>query len=300
MLLKGQNILNGGAAEAVNGLVVITHHANVLKLVRQQRGEHILGVVGVLVLVHHHIAELVLVQLQHIVILSQQLHGVVDHIVKVHSVRRQQLLLIERIALGDLPLTEVRTHGSPVLLGTDQRVLGVADLRQNGPVVQKLVVNAQLALALLHHPLAVVRVINGKVVGIAQPIPKPAQDPRAAGVEGVGPNGLRLRADGVCQSLADLSRRLIGKGNGQHLPRQGVAVGNNMLHPVNQHGGLAAAGPGQDQQGTLGVLHRLLLHLVKCHWCSSVYKKITNKKGAKSGRLSPPDLSPKNQLFQLL
>ena len=89
MLLKGQNILNGGATEAVNGLVVITDHANVLKLVRQQRGEHILGVVGVLVLVHHHIAELVLVQLQHIVILSQQLHGVVDHIVKVHSVRRQ-------------------------------------------------------------------------------------------------------------------------------------------------------------------------------------------------------------------
>ncbi len=89
MLLKRQNILNGGAAEAVNGLVIITDHANVLKLVRQQRGEHILGVVGVLVLVHHHIAELVLVQLQHIVILSQQLHGVVDHIVKVHSVRRQ-------------------------------------------------------------------------------------------------------------------------------------------------------------------------------------------------------------------
>ena len=74
----------------------------------------------------------------------------------------------------------------------------------------------------------------------------------------------------------------------------------NMLHPVNQHGGLATAGPGQDQQGTLGVLYRLLLHLVKCHWCSSVYKKITNKKGAKSGRLGPPDLSPKNQLFQLL
>ena len=63
---------------------------------------------------------------------------------------------------------------------------------------------------------------------------------------------------------------------------------------------LARSGPGQDQQGTLGVLHRLLLHLVKCHWCSSVYKKITNKKGAKSGRPGPPDLSPKNQLFQLL
>ena len=36
------------------------------------------------------------------------------------------------------------------------------------------------------------------------------------------------------------------------------------------------------------------------HIIADGYKKITNKKGAKSGRLSPPDLSPKNQLFQLL
>ena len=106
--------------------------------------------------------------------------------------------------------------------------------------------------------------------------------------------------------LEDLARNatLVKWANGQRFVAETTdRLARDYLLAAGQphgHGGLTAAGPGQDQQRTLGVLHRLLLHLVKCHWCSSVYKKITNKKGAKSGRLGPPDLSPKNQLFQLL
>ena len=56
MLLEVEDILDGGAAEAVDGLVVVAHHADIVVPAAQQPHQMELGDAGVLVLVHHHVA----------------------------------------------------------------------------------------------------------------------------------------------------------------------------------------------------------------------------------------------------
>ena len=68
----------------------------------QKRGQQILHVVGVLVLVNEHVAELVLVVGQHFGLLLQETHGVEDDVVEVQGSGLPQPLLVEGVQAGDL------------------------------------------------------------------------------------------------------------------------------------------------------------------------------------------------------
>ncbi len=57
MLLHVEQVGDFRAAPSVNGLVVISHHAEVAMLASQLMHQLELGGVGVLVLIHHHIAK---------------------------------------------------------------------------------------------------------------------------------------------------------------------------------------------------------------------------------------------------
>ena len=61
LLLKAENVLDGSSPEAVDTLVIVTHHANVPVAPGQQGCEQVLGMVGILVLVHQYIAEFPLI-----------------------------------------------------------------------------------------------------------------------------------------------------------------------------------------------------------------------------------------------
>ena len=65
ILFEIQDVMNICATPAVNGLIVIAHHAQVAALRRQQLHQLILGKVGILILVHHHIAETAAIAVQH-------------------------------------------------------------------------------------------------------------------------------------------------------------------------------------------------------------------------------------------
>ena len=98
-LLKAHDVFNRRPAEFIDALVIVAHHAEVLPLLRQELHKHILRVVGVLVLIHHHIAELVLVIFQHIRAFLKQPHGIADQVVKIHGVRLFEALLVQLICL---------------------------------------------------------------------------------------------------------------------------------------------------------------------------------------------------------
>ncbi len=83
MLLEIQNVFNGSAPEAVNALVIITHHADVFLTACQQRGQKILHMVGVLILVHHHIVEFSLIVTAHILVLLKKLYRHINNIIKI-------------------------------------------------------------------------------------------------------------------------------------------------------------------------------------------------------------------------
>ena len=194
LLLKGEDVLDGGPPEAVDRLVVVAHHAEVLITPGQGGGQQVLEVVGVLVLVDEHVPELSLVEGPHLLKLLEKPHRVEDDVVKVQGAGLPQAALVLHVNFGDLGQAVV-----PGLLALGQiflrqlhGVLGPGDVPQHGPGRELLVVQVQVLQAVLDDPDGVVGVVDGEGGGEAQPVDVPAQDAHAGGVEGGGPYVLRL------------------------------------------------------------------------------------------------------------
>jgi len=75
ILLKIEDVVNVRPAESIDTLCIVAHHTNILKLIGKRTYNEILGVVGILVLIHQNIAETVLVLSQYIGEAIQQLIG---------------------------------------------------------------------------------------------------------------------------------------------------------------------------------------------------------------------------------
>ena len=310
LLLKGQNILNGRAPEAVDGLVIVTHYAEVLVSTRQRGGQQVLQIVGVLILVDEHIAEFALIVSTHLLVLLEQTHRVQDDIVKVQRAGLPQAAFILGINLGDLFLAEVT--GTPtlrqILRSQLHLVLGAGDVTQHRTGRELLVVDIVLLENVLDDPQRVVRIVDGEGGGKAQLFNVSSQDAYAGGVEGTGPDLVGGGAEHPLQTLLQLPGGLVGKGDGKDRPgrrrlqltqplgtllppgvgRSGIALQKGYIlrrdpfghfhavraptvfhqvgDAVDQHGGLAAACPCQQQQRPFRGQHGLLLllvHLIK-------------------------------------
>ena len=307
LLFKIQDILNVGPPETVDGLVIVTHHAEVPVSPGQQAGEEILQVVGVLILVHQHIPELFLVVVQHLRLRLQQRDGVVNDVVKVQGIGGAELLLISGVDLGDPGIFPIvcclrlfAEHLRPLIA-----VLGGADSREDAADGEGLFVQILLLQNILDDPLGVIGIVDGEVLVKANAVNVPPQDADAGGVERGGPHIVGGGAKTGRQPLLQFSRRLIGEGDGDDLPWPGgvhctepvdpanlvtvwpirkllqkrevllrgpvrhliavaaPAIGQKVVDPLDEHGGLAAARPRQQQEGSLGGHGPLTLHGVQ-------------------------------------
>ena len=191
---------------------------NVAVLGGEQLGDGVLGAVGVLVLVHHEIAEAVLVGLAHVLVVLQQQVAVQKKVVEIEGVGRAQALLQALVhALGHLA----------------HRVVGVEIARGNevvfrlGDAVHQLVhgkalrIDVQLSHDVLVQPLQIVRVVNGEVLREAQPLGVGPQHAHAHGMEGAHPHAAGAVGQKRAQALAHLRGGLVGKGDGQDGPGLG-------------------------------------------------------------------------------
>ena len=303
--LKVEDVFDGRAPEAVDALVVVAHHADVLFRSGQQADQLKLRHAGVLVLVHQQIAVAVLVVVPGLLVLLQQADGVVDQAVEVEGAGLLQPLFVEAVEPGGQ--LELGLAGS-LLCGVgraEQLVFPAAQLVEGGLDGVELVVYVLLFVQGLHHPLGVVGVVDGKAAGPADLLGVAAQDAHAGRVEGGGEHlvPLLIPQHGA-QPGFQLPGRLVGKGDGHHVPaadrlaahhpvqpgghvgagHDGGAQGPQVLvgggpggiaaavgaaepdqigDPVDQHGGLAAARAGQDQQRPAGGKDGLPLHLVQ-------------------------------------
>jgi hypothetical protein len=95
ILFKAQDVGHFGAAPGIDRLVVVAHHADVLVHLRQQAQPQVLHRVGVLIFVHHDIAEAVLPAFQHIAVLAEDRQHVQQQIAEIAGVDRAQAILIE-------------------------------------------------------------------------------------------------------------------------------------------------------------------------------------------------------------
>ena len=86
-------------------------------------------------------------------------------------------------------------------------------LRRKGLVIKTHVLND-----ILHDPLGIRCVINGKAAGIPHCFNVPPQNPAASGMEGHGPDILSLGAKQGGKAVANLICRLVCEGNRQDTP----------------------------------------------------------------------------------
>ena len=294
--LEGEDVLDGGPPEAVDGLVVVAHHADVLVPPRQGGGQQILEVVGVLVLVNEYIAEFFLVILPNVIKILEQADGVQDDVVEIQGVGLPEAALILGVDLGDFhqPVVPRLLTLLKVVLPQLHGVLGPGNIAQDGAGGEGLLVQVEVLHNVLDHPLGVGGVVDGEGTGEAQPVDVPPQDAHAGGVEGGGPDVVGRRPQHPLQPLLQLPGGLVGEGDGDDGPgdrrvypaqplllrllggigvldvalQKGQVCGGGpggrliavrpaaILHQVgdavNEHGGLAAARPRQQQQRPIG------------------------------------------------
>ena len=122
-------IVDIGTTEGIDALRVIAHHANTLFLLRELPDDLLLGVVGVLVLIHKHEIEKVDILPPHVPMVSEEAEGVAQQVVKVHGVGLQasSLILLEDVSYLGHPRSTVSLRLVMVigiLSGGRQAVLG--------------------------------------------------------------------------------------------------------------------------------------------------------------------------------
>ena len=232
LLLKAEDVLDIGTPEAVDALVVVAHHADVLIAACQQTGQQVLQVVGVLILVHQYVAELPLIVLPHLGAALQQLHRQQNDIVKVQRVGIPELFRVKGIYFRDpgFPPVVVLLPVGAEVLRQQHFIFRTGNNRQDLPNGEGLFVQLQLLQAILQHPLAVVGVVDGEITGIADLLDIPPQNTNAGRMEGGRPHVTGLLSQHPLQTLLQLVGRLVGKGDGQHLPRVGRLHRAQVLH----------------------------------------------------------------------
>ena len=188
LLFKLKDVGNRRAAELVDGLVVVTDHADVLEMPRQQTGQHILGIVGVLIFVYQHIAELVLIELEHVRVVLQQQHGFHDNVVKVERASLAHLLFVPLVHVRNLFAEVIPCSVGGELLRGHQLVFRARDHADDRARIEGFRLKVQLLEHVCDHTLFVILVVDGKRRIEAQQIVIPPQDAQASGVERVRPN----------------------------------------------------------------------------------------------------------------
>ncbi len=86
VLLEVEDVLDVRASPGIDGLVVVAHDHEVAVLGREQVGDGVLDMVGVLVLVDADVLEAVLVLGEHVRMLGEKLEGLDEQVVEVHGV----------------------------------------------------------------------------------------------------------------------------------------------------------------------------------------------------------------------
>ena len=97
--LEPQDIGDLRAAPAIDGLVVVAHAADILALLGEEAQPEILAAIGVLIFVHHDVAEALLIGFQHLPVLAQQRQRVEQQVAEIAGVEGEQPRLIGGVHL---------------------------------------------------------------------------------------------------------------------------------------------------------------------------------------------------------
>ncbi len=228
----------------------------------EQLQQPVLGVVGVLVLVHEHVAKGLLPALQRLGEALEYLHGQVEQVVEIERVRCKEAVLVQLVHLGDRGVVEGGDAGSK-LLRADEAILGVGDLGVDAARRKALGIALELLQAQPDQTDLVGLVVDREGRAVAEARDLRAQDAPAGGVEGHDPGSIRRGPEQRDEPRAHLGRGTVGEGDGNDLVRLDAAGADQVNDPVGEHARLARAGASDHEQRALGREHRLALGVVE-------------------------------------
>ena len=253
-----ENVLHVCTAPAVDGLIVVAHHADVLVLAPQQLDEAVLRVVGVLVLVHEHVIEAALPAGELARVALEQAHGHHEQVIEVHGVRGAIRHLHVGIHLRHR-LRERIAREFGVLLDADELVLGIADGAANGAGRNGLGRNAMPLHEPFDHRELLVFIVDRERCGPMELLRGPAHDARTDRVKRAHPHALRLVAELARYPFAHFASGLVGERHRENAVRLNATLENEAGDARGEHTRLARAGAGEHEQRTIAVLDRLAL-----------------------------------------
>ena len=230
----------------------------------QVRSQQILDSVGVLVLIHEHIAKAPAIGIAHTRVAIEQLQGFEQQIIEVQSILICQTLGIDIPHLAKDLLVHARTIVDHKGLGL---VRGLVFLVRNPTAHRRRAkafrIKTKLLDDLLDQLISIRGVVDRKVPGEwRQVLDVPAQDARTHGVKGADPGALEVGQQTI-YSLAHLFGSLVGEGDRQDLFRADPGLGHQPCDAMGHHPGLARAWSREDQQRPLRMNHRRSLGLIQ-------------------------------------
>ena len=261
VLLEVKDVLDVRATPGIDGLVVVTHDHEVAVARRQQVGDRVLDVVGVLILVHADLAEAVLVALQDLGVPGEQLEGLDQQVVEVHRVCAGESSV--QLTIHARGGTVRRVGGARHLVGADHRVLGRRDLGAHRVQGELLLIDVQISHDGLDQAPRVVVIVDGEVGTIARELRIFSQDAHAHGVERADPHAARAVREQGLQALAHLRGGLVGERDGEDLPGAHALVRDHVRDAVREHPRLARARAREHEQRAARALHGLALRGVE-------------------------------------
>ena len=99
ILLEAQDVVDLGAAPAIDRLVVVADAADVLAPLGEQPQPEILGDVGVLVLVDQHVAEALVILGEHVLVLAEDPQRLEEQVAEIGGVERLEAILVGGVEL---------------------------------------------------------------------------------------------------------------------------------------------------------------------------------------------------------
>ena len=251
-----------GAAPAVDALVVVADHAEVLRRAGERPHDAVLHLVHVLELVDEHVAEAPphLVAGDALGVLEHAQH-VEEQVVEIDGVRLLEEPLVRLEALHDRRVGEVLLV---VLGGAEALLLRGVDAREHLPRRVALVVVLELLQDARHHGALIAVVVDDEAPlepggGVVA-----AEQARARRVERADGEILRdVVAEQRREARAHLARGLVGEGDREDAVRRHVVRRDEVRDAVDDDARLAAARAGEDEQRPVDVLDRADLRRVE-------------------------------------
>ena len=218
--LEAQDVVDLGAAPAVDRLVVVADAADVGPggAAGQQAQPQVLGDVGVLVFVDQHVAEPGLVVREHLRVVAEQPQHLQQQVAEVCRVELLQALLVGGVEGCALALGKGEGLPARHLIGRQPSILPAVDQGCQLAARPAVLVEALALDHLLDEAHLVVGVEDGEARLEAHQLGVPAQDLDADGMEGSEPrHALHGAADQLADAILHLARGLVGESDGQDL-----------------------------------------------------------------------------------